>query len=73
MGFWSSNIRKFANFLVKNQNFRKLGSSELEQSENGGSGERPESLKKGVLTAGHTRIVLTCECPPGLVHNNVYC
>ena len=27
------------------------------------SDELPESLKKGVLTAGHTRIVLSCECP----------
>ena len=28
-----------------------------------GSDEQPENLKKGVLTAGHTRIALTGECP----------
>ncbi len=41
---------------------------------NWGSDERPESLKKGVLTAGHTRIALSCECPPpsGVVSHYEY-
>ena len=69
MGFGSAaKFEKFANFLVKNQEFQKSwGLQNTGANCNWGSDERLESLKKGVLTAGHrpTRIALPVSAPEG--------
>ena len=58
-------LEKIANFfLAKIKNFRKLGSSELKHIMQLGVRWAAREAWKGVLTAGHTCIALSGQCPP---------